>query len=77
MQSNQITSVPLKHNLKYMMKAPGKKQWQLFILVVTAAFIPLFSNAQGTIKTEEVDIIKPYQPLLADAEKIEFFCRAG
>ncbi|MBA2423251.1 MAG: hypothetical protein H0V61_08505, partial [Chitinophagales bacterium] len=45
--------------------------WFMVVSVFTS-LISAPSMAQGIIKTEEVNIIKPYQPLLADAEKIEF-----
>ncbi len=47
-----------------------------YVIIVIMSLFTFFTSqhcsAQGIIKTEEVDIIKPYQPLLADAEKIEF-----
>src|SRR4030095_12633195 len=42
------------------------------LLTIYFVLLSILSMGQGNIKTEEVNIVKPYQPLLSDAEKIMF-----
>ncbi|MBA3647649.1 MAG: hypothetical protein H0W62_03715 [Chitinophagales bacterium] len=42
----------------------------VFLLSLLSPFISFRAIAQANIKSEEIDIVKPYQPLLADAQKI-------
>src|SRR6476619_6917830 len=59
-------------NRVYMINYKMKMAKRFFILLSIFSFqFSLFSSAQGTIKTEEVDVVKAYHPLLADADKIQ------
>jgi hypothetical protein len=62
---NQTVSKPILMMIYKMKK-------RIFILVSLFSFaFSLVSSAQRTIKTEEVDVVKAYHPLLADADKIQ------
>src|SRR5580765_7432471 len=48
-----------------------RSYWNRILCSVFFLVPYIFSNAQENIKSEEVDIVKAYQPLLADAVKIQ------
>lgn len=48
-----------------------KSYWKRILCSIFFLVPHIFSNAQENIKSEEVDIVKAYQPLLADAVKIQ------
>src|SRR6185503_2456380 len=44
---------------------------RICFIFLWCSIFTIHSFAQGTIRNEEVDIVKAYQPLLADAVKIQ------
>jgi len=68
------TSQAFTMNLKSLLAVPIRiilLQGILFFIVLQQGY------SQEKIKSAEVDIVKPYQPLLADAEKITFKAQAA
>ncbi|HYV94791.1 MAG TPA: hypothetical protein VE978_23660 [Chitinophagales bacterium] len=56
----------------FVFKVMMKKNGRIFLLVcIHYSLFTIHSFAQETIRSEEVDIVKAYQPLLADAVKIQ------
>ncbi len=46
------------------------KKIQISAILFCAILIPASLNAQGTVEGEQIDVVKPYQPVLSDAFKI-------